>query len=99
MLRSGIAVAVAVAGSCCSDLTPSLGTSISCRCSEKKRKEKKRREEKRREKKRKEKKRKEKKRQPCPADTLILAQQDLCQTFNLKNAKIINLCYLKPLGL
>ena len=32
---SGIAVAVAWASSCNSDLTPSLGTSICCRCSPK----------------------------------------------------------------
>ena len=37
-LGSGIAVAVAKAGSCSSDLTPSLGTSICCRCSSKKKK-------------------------------------------------------------
>ena len=35
-LGSCIAVAVAQAGSCSSDLTPSLGTSICCRCSLKK---------------------------------------------------------------
>ena len=39
-LRSCIAVAVAVAGSCSSDLTPSLGTSICRRCSPKKKKKK-----------------------------------------------------------
>ena len=36
LLRSCIAVAVEWAGSCCSDLTASLGTSICCRCSPKK---------------------------------------------------------------
>ena len=40
-LRSGVAVAVASPGSCSSDLTPSLGTSIRCRCSPKQMKEKK----------------------------------------------------------
>ena len=40
-LRSGIAVAVVQASSCSSDLTPSLGTSLYCRCSPKKKKEKK----------------------------------------------------------
>ena len=41
-LRYHIAVAVLQAGSCNSDLTPGLGTSICCRCSpEKKRKKKK----------------------------------------------------------
>ena len=34
-LRSGIALAVAQAGSCSSDSTPSLGTYICCRCSPK----------------------------------------------------------------
>ena len=36
-LRSAVAVAVVQAGSCSSHLTPSLGTSICCRCSPKKR--------------------------------------------------------------
>ena len=36
-LRSGVAVAVLQAGSCGSDLTSSLGTSICLRCSSKKR--------------------------------------------------------------
>ena len=36
-LESGVAVAVGLAGSCSSDLTPSLGTSICHRCSPKKR--------------------------------------------------------------
>jgi len=40
-LRSGVAVAVTEAGSCSSDLTPSLGTSICCRCGSKKEKKKK----------------------------------------------------------
>ena len=40
-LRSGVAVAVVEAGSYSSDLTPSLGTSISCGCSTKKTKKKK----------------------------------------------------------
>ena len=41
-LGSGVSVAVFVAGSCSSDWTPSLGTSICCRCGrEKKRKERK----------------------------------------------------------
>ena len=42
-LRPGVAVpvAVAVAGSCSSDSTPSLGTSICCRCGLKKKKDKK----------------------------------------------------------
>ena len=40
-LGSGIVVAVAVAGSCSSDSTPRLGTSICCGCSPKKPKEKK----------------------------------------------------------
>ena len=35
-LRSGVAVAVVQAGSCSSDLTPSLGTSKCCRCDPKK---------------------------------------------------------------
>ena len=35
-LGSGIAVAVVYSGSCSSDLTPILGTSICCRCSLKK---------------------------------------------------------------
>ena len=35
-LRSGVAVTMAVASSCSSDLTPSLGTSICHRCSPKK---------------------------------------------------------------
>ena len=35
-LGSGVAMAVAVAGSCSSDLTPSLGTSICPRCGPKK---------------------------------------------------------------
>ena len=35
-LRSGVAVAVVKAGSCSSSLTPSLGTSICCRCGLKK---------------------------------------------------------------
>ena len=39
-LGSHIAVAVAVAGSCGSNWTPSLGTSICCRCGPKKRKKK-----------------------------------------------------------
>ena len=39
-LRSGVAVAVVEAGSYSSDSTPSLGTSISRRCSRKKTKEK-----------------------------------------------------------
>ena len=39
--RSGVAVAVAVTGSCGSDLTPSLGTSICHRCSTKKKKKRK----------------------------------------------------------
>ena len=38
-LGSGIAVAVAKAGSCSSNLTPSLGTSICCGCSSKKTKD------------------------------------------------------------
>ena len=41
-LRSGIAVAVVEVGSCSSDLTSSLGTSICCRCGPKKRKRTKR---------------------------------------------------------
>ena len=40
-LRSGIAVAVAQAGSCNSNLAPSLGISIWCRCGPKKQKKKK----------------------------------------------------------
>jgi len=36
LFRSGVSVAVAKAGSCSSDLTPSLGTSICHRCSPKK---------------------------------------------------------------
>ena len=39
-LRSGIAVSVVSAGSCSSDLTPSLGTSMCCGCSPKKTKDK-----------------------------------------------------------
>ena len=39
-LGSGIAVAVVQASSCSSDLTPSLGTSIRCRCGPKKKKKK-----------------------------------------------------------
>ena len=39
-LRSGVAVAVAVASSCSSNLTPNLGTSICCRCGPKKKKKK-----------------------------------------------------------
>ena len=39
-LGSGIAVAVMQAGSCRSNLTPSLGTSICCRCDPKKEKKK-----------------------------------------------------------
>ena len=39
---SGVAVAVAVAGSCSSDWTPSLGTSICYGCGPKKKKKKKR---------------------------------------------------------
>ena len=39
-LRSHITVAVTVAGSCSSDLTPSLGISICCRCNPKKQKTK-----------------------------------------------------------
>ena len=39
--RSGVAVAVAEAGSCSSDLTPRLGTSISHRCGPKKTKKQK----------------------------------------------------------
>ena len=35
-LRSSTAIAVVQAGSCCSDSTPSLGTSICCKCSPKK---------------------------------------------------------------
>ena len=37
-LRSGVAVAVVSAGSCSSDWTPSLGTSICCTCGPKKQK-------------------------------------------------------------
>ena len=40
-LGSLVAVAVAWAGSCSSDLTPSLGTSICCQCGPKKKKKKK----------------------------------------------------------
>ena len=40
-LGSGIAVAVAKAGSCICDLTPSLGTSICNKCGPKKKKKKK----------------------------------------------------------
>ena len=40
-LRSGVAVAVAVAGSCSSDSTPSLGTSMCLRGGPKKKKKKK----------------------------------------------------------
>ena len=40
-LRSGIAVAVAYAGSCSSDSTPSLGTSVCPECNPKKKKKKK----------------------------------------------------------
>ena len=40
-LGSGVAVAVAVAGSCSSNWIPSLGTSMCCRCSPKKTKGKK----------------------------------------------------------
>ena len=40
-LRSSVAVAVAQAGSCTSDSSPSLGTSICCRYSPKKQKQKK----------------------------------------------------------
>ena len=40
-LRSGIAKAVVQAGSCSSDLTPSLGTAICCRYGPKKTKKKK----------------------------------------------------------
>ena len=36
VVGSGIAVAVALAGSCSSDSTPRLGTSRSCRCGHKK---------------------------------------------------------------
>ena len=39
-LGSGIAVAVVQTGSCSSDRTPSLGTSISCRCGPKRKKKK-----------------------------------------------------------
>ena len=39
-LRSGVAVALAKAGSCSSDQTPSLGTSISCGCGPRKYKNK-----------------------------------------------------------
>ena len=39
-LESDIAVAVAQAGSCSSDLTPSPGTSICCKCGDKKKKKK-----------------------------------------------------------
>ena len=35
-LRSGVAVAVAEASSCSSDLTPGPGTSICCKCNHKK---------------------------------------------------------------
>ena len=42
-LGSVIAMAVATAGSCSVDLTPSLGTSICCRCGPKKKKKKKER--------------------------------------------------------
>ena len=40
-LRSGVAIAVTWAGSCCSDSTPSLGTSICCTCGPKKKRKKK----------------------------------------------------------
>ena len=39
-IRSHMAVAVAMAGSCSSDLTPSLGTSVCHRCCPKKQKRK-----------------------------------------------------------
>ena len=42
-LRSGSVVAVAVAGSCSSDSTPSLGIAICCRCGPKMKKSKKKR--------------------------------------------------------
>ena len=45
-LRSSIAVAVAQASSCSSDLTPSLGTSIWCRFGPKKQKKKEKKKEK-----------------------------------------------------
>ena len=38
-LRSGVAVAVTQVGSCSSDSTPSLGTSLNSRCSPKKEKQ------------------------------------------------------------
>ena len=41
-LGSGVAMALAVAGSCISDLTPSRGTPICCRCMPKNKKKKKR---------------------------------------------------------
>jgi len=41
-LGSCVAMAMALAGSCSSKLTPSLGTSICCRCGPKKKKKKKR---------------------------------------------------------
>ena len=44
-LRSHVAVAVGQAGSCSSDSTPSLGTSISCGCGPKKTKKKKKKKE------------------------------------------------------
>ena len=40
-LGSGVAMALAVAGSCISDLTPSRGTPICCRCMPKNKKKKK----------------------------------------------------------
>ena len=40
-LRSGVAVAVVETGSCSSNWTPSLGTSMGCRCSPKKKRKKK----------------------------------------------------------
>ena len=40
-LRSGVAMAVVWTGNCSSDLTPSLGTLMCCRCGPKKTKKKK----------------------------------------------------------
>ena len=59
-LRSGVAVAMAVAGRCSSDSSPSLGTSICHRFGPKKQKKKKKKEKKKKKKKEKEKEEKEK---------------------------------------
>ena len=71
-LRSCIAVAVAVAGSCSLDLTPSLGTSICCRWNPKKQRKKGRKKERERKKGKKEKK--------CNADECWALRKENTQT-------------------